>query len=350
MIKNLSEIRRLRRVGKIHLGVKATARSGSPYPKAVDYFVVKPDESTPATSAEAFKKVYGESPKELDIVFPVNQVNVFWDCFYKSYVRTATTGGKLICKGDGATANRLNVETGELEEIPCPGPDECPYALDKNNQPTACRRVGTLQFMLPRVGVLGVWQIDTGSFNGIVSLNSDIDMIKTVTGGRIAMIPLFLKVVPKKAMVEDKQSIIHHLTVEYRGTMDSLLKLSQDRKMLGYQLEPTDPNELPADIIPAETVPLIGAEGPGKPQEAAQEPAEPAKPEEPRSAPKAPPAATKPQRQAPQAPPPAAADIDSQIAAEFERLNYPQAKRDQLVRAFAKSKDRLLKTLKEAAI
>jgi len=344
MIKNLSDIRRLRRVGKIHLGVKETsARSGNPYPKAVDFFVVKPDESTPAPSAEAFKKVYGETPRELEVMFPVNQVNVFWDCFYKSYVRTATTGGKLICKGDGVSANRLNMETGEFLEIPCPGPDDCEYALDKNGKPTACRRVGTLQFLLPKVGVLGVWQIDTGSFNGIVSLNSDIDMIRTVTGGRIAMIPLILRVVPKKALVEGKQSIIHHLTVEYRGTMNQLVAYAARTAAPGYQLAAPNPNEIPADLMPPETLPLIeqGKSAPEMPQE----PAQPAPAQEAAPAPKAPPAAAQAAQPVHKEP---AGNIDAEIAAEFERLKYPQVKRDTLTRAFAKDKGKLLKTLKGA--
>ena len=40
MIKELSDVRRLPRLGKIHLGVKAKNEKGVEYPKAVDYFVV----------------------------------------------------------------------------------------------------------------------------------------------------------------------------------------------------------------------------------------------------------------------------------------------------------------------
>lgn len=280
MIKGLSDIRRLRRVGKIHLGVKAKAQSGNLYPKAVDYFVVKADESTPETAVAAFKAIYGDNPKELEIMFPVDAVNIFWDCWYKSYVRTQTTGGKLICKGDGVTANRLNMQNGELEEIPCPGPEECEYAQpESENKPLKCKRVGTLQFLIPKVEILGVWQIDTGSFNGIVSLNSDIDMIRSVTGGRLAMIPLVLKVVPKKCMVEGKQSIIHHLTVEWRGEFKQLIALGQQKRgQLAYQVEPLNPNEIPEDLMPRETVPLISqdpapaAAPAAQPAQAAQQP------------------------------------------------------------------------------
>lgn len=345
MIKNLSDIRRLSRVGKIHLGVKATARSGSEYPKAVDYFVVKADESTPESAAEAFKKVYGETPKELEVLFPVNSVNTFWDCFYKSYVRTATTGGKLICKGDGVSANRLNIETGEFMEIPCPGPEDCEHAIDKHGNPTGCRRVGTLQFLIPSVGILGVWQIDTGSFNGIVGINSDIDMIRSVTGGRIAMIPLILKVIPKKCNVEGKQSIIHHLRVEYRGTIQTLTALSDKlnkQRQLSYDLAPINPDEIPADLMPPVTLPMLGAE----PKPAAQPAQDPQKPAA-EAKPAQPAPVVKPEEKKLEAP---AADLTALIAAEFERLKYPENRQKLLLEAFRKNRDRLLKTLKEAKV
>lgn len=280
MIKELSEIRRLRRVGKIHLGVKATSAKGTEYPKAVDYFVVKADESTPQAAADAFKAIYGPAPKELEIMFPVNSVNIFWDYWYKSYVRTATTGGKLICKGNGESASRLNVDNGELEDIPCPGPQDCPFALDKYNNPTACRRVGTLQFLLPKVDILGVWQIDTGSFNGVVALNSDIDMILAITRGHIAMIPLVLKIVPKKTTADGKQKIIHHLTVEWRGTMDKLIAFTDKQARIGtaYQLEAPNPDEIPTDLMPKDRVPELKHDIPGTGSEPAAAPKAPARP------------------------------------------------------------------------
>jgi|GEM_PF-6765745 len=409
MIKELSDIRRLRRVGKIHLGVKAMSQKGNPYPKAVDYFVVKADESTPAIAAETFKKVYGENPKELEIMFPVDAVNIFWDCWYKSYVRTQSTGGKLICKGDGITANRLDMQTGELQEIHCLGPEECEYAKDKKTGlPTACRRVGTLQFLIPKVGILGVWQIDTGSFNGIVSLNSDIDMIRSVTGGRIAMIPLILKVVPKKCMVEGKQSIIHHLTVEWRGEFKQLIALGQQRlSQLAYQVEGPSPDEIPTDLMPEETVPLIGqdaagaapAEKPEPVQEAEAELMEPEQQEQvklsqheilmlaekgmsheaglalkasmgttaefikylgtlpdrgvpaakpaPAPAPAAKPAAPAPAAAKPATPPAPPVNLIPQLQAEFARLKWSQVKIDAMMRSYP-DKAKLLTILKGA--
>ena len=67
-IKGVSDQRRLPRLGKIRLGVKATAKSGKEYPVEKDYFVVPPEVAA----------IYGEQPKELDVMLPVNDPEV---CF-----------------------------------------------------------------------------------------------------------------------------------------------------------------------------------------------------------------------------------------------------------------------------
>ena len=94
MIKGLSEIRRLPRIGLIRLGIKKKNAKGMEYPAAVDYFVV-PDE---------VKKVYGEQPRELDIIFPLDEVDDIFPQFYKRYGHSKG----LVCKGDGETANQVN--------------------------------------------------------------------------------------------------------------------------------------------------------------------------------------------------------------------------------------------------
>ena len=186
-IENLSQIVRIPRLGKIHLGVKATSsRTGGEYPKATDYFVV-PDE---------VKAVYGDKPTELEIMFPVEDPELFAQQWLRAY--SLTQG--LVCIGDGANARRkIDTATGDMashetkawewHEITC-DPQECPEYQDKH-----CRRVMNLQFLLPSVPGLGVYQIDTSSFYSIVNINSMIKMLKGVLG-RCSMIPLTLALGP----------------------------------------------------------------------------------------------------------------------------------------------------------
>ncbi len=79
-IHGLSEVRRMPRVGKLRLGIKATSKkTGNQFPKAVDYFVCNADASTSAEAAQAFRAVYGGTSLDLwtscsdrrhDAVFP----------------------------------------------------------------------------------------------------------------------------------------------------------------------------------------------------------------------------------------------------------------------------------------
>lgn len=165
-IKGLSDIRRLPRLGSIHLGVKKTASSGKEYPAEVDYFVCPP----------AVQAVFGEKPTELRIMFPVDNDGVFFQQWNKRY-----TTSLLQCKGDGEKAFTWG-DDGNMKEIPCP--------CEKLG--AECKPIGTLQFLIPDVPGAGVWQITTSSKTSIVDVNSSIAFVRA-TCGRVHMIPLILK-------------------------------------------------------------------------------------------------------------------------------------------------------------
>jgi len=168
-IKNLSNIRRLPRLGKIALGIKKVSdKSGKEYPSEVDYFVCPPK----------VQRVFGEKPKELRIMFPVEDADIFFQQWYKSY------GFNLLkCKGDGDKAFTWDEEHGGLKEVVCP----C-----EKLEAGECKKIGILQFLLPDVPGAGVWQVTTSSRNSIIDINSAIDAIRAMCG-RIRMIPLVLR-------------------------------------------------------------------------------------------------------------------------------------------------------------
>jgi hypothetical protein len=187
-IEGLSELVRIPRLGKIHLGVKVKSKEKKDvqYPKATDYFVV-PNE---------VKNIYGDKPTELQIMFPVEEPELFAQQWLRAY--SLTQG--LVCIGSGVEGRRkVDMATGaiadhetkqwEWREISC-DPQECPEYQTKR-----CRRVMNLQFLLPEVPGLGVYQIDTSSFYSIVNINSMIKMLKGILG-RCSMIPLTLALGP----------------------------------------------------------------------------------------------------------------------------------------------------------
>jgi len=189
-IKDLSDVVRLPRLGKFHLGIRHPEKG---YPMKTDYFVIPKDHPDYATLVELF----GEKPKELRILIPVEDEEQWAPQYYKAYNQTYG----LVCKGDGETAMRMvDKQTGELpdkdkpgtvvlKEIACAGKD-CPDYKAKK-----CKEVMNLRFILPEVPGLGVWQIDTSSINSILNINSCAMIIKQAFG-RITKVPLKLTLEP----------------------------------------------------------------------------------------------------------------------------------------------------------
>jgi len=240
-IKGWCDTPRIPRVGKIHLGVRTENDRGRTYPKAVDYFVVKPDESTSEAAATAFHSVYGETPREITIAFPTNDP----EQFFPQYLAAYQGGGgkyKLYCSGDGETAQRADGQGGRVQ-IRCEYKD-CPiYQAGK------CKELGRLQFFLPEVPGIGVWQIDTSSFHTTSNLNGAIQMIRALTGGRIAMMPLKLRIVPKVVNPDGQAKTVYVLTL---GIEDMrLTDFLRQTPMLAVtpSVEPIQREELPEDLF-----------------------------------------------------------------------------------------------------
>lgn len=250
MIKGISDKRRFPRIGKIRLGIKKENARGVEYPSAVDYFVVNPDQSTSEEAAKAFRDVYKEKPRAIDVMFPVNDVEKFFPQFYRRY----GSGSGLLCKGDGETATEIDRETGEIIEREC-DPAECEWAAKKH-----CRPVGTLQFLLYKVPGLGIWQIDTSSYHSIVNLNSAIDFIRGLTGGKISWIPLKLLIRPKEVQVEGRKKTVFVLDLASEEVkLQNILTAAQKTPaqfLLGGEVEmpQADMDTPPDDLYPASLI------------------------------------------------------------------------------------------------
>ncbi|MBA7578951.1 hypothetical protein ES708_20817 [subsurface metagenome] len=257
-IKEVSDIRRMPRLGKIRLGIKVEPVGKNPYPRATDYFVV-PDE---------IKDHVGTMPKKLNIMFPTEKAGEFAQQWLRCY--SFTQG--LICKGDGSTAIRkIDVETGDIarhttqewvfKDWGC-DPDTCEQYLEKQ-----CRRVMNLLFLLPDVPGIGVWQLDTTSFYSIVNINSCADLIRRICG-RISFIPLTLSLEPLEVSPPGiTKKTIHILAIRSDVKLADIQKLGRvppERILLPFLEE----EEAPGDLYPEQK--LVEAE-----LKAGKEPAEP---------------------------------------------------------------------------
>lgn len=259
-IKGLSDERRLPRAGKIHLGIMKTSSHGNEYPSATDYFVVSESETTMKGAAEAFAKAYPGQPRELEFYFPHLSLpfEATKEMIFPQYYKQYGAGTGLKCKGDGERATRwdLNPTTGEVKKIECPcaGPETCQFVKRMSDgaggQKGDCGPMAHLQVLLPKVAYLGVWQIDTGSINSIIQINSDLALINGAAG-RISNIPLTLRLVPRQVSPGGKKKTVFTMTISYTGTMMDLAKFrTGDVNINPALLGGVDDSEIPEDIRP----------------------------------------------------------------------------------------------------
>ncbi len=197
-IKDLTDSVRLPRLGKIHLGIKALNSKGVEFPQKTDYFVFPKE----YPDYQKVVELFGEEPKELNILIPVEDEEQWATQYYRSY--NLTYG--LVCKGDGEKAIRMvDIQTKELPvvktagtvtmiETDCLG-EACPIYKNKARGKPQCHVVMNLRFFIPELPGLGVWQIDTGSKNSILNINNSAKLIKK-TFGRVSFIPLKLTLEP----------------------------------------------------------------------------------------------------------------------------------------------------------
>ncbi len=74
-IKGTSELVRMPRLGKIHLGIKVEREGKSSYPKPTDYFVCPPE----------VQAIFGKEPKSLEIMFPCDDPELFASQYLRCY-------------------------------------------------------------------------------------------------------------------------------------------------------------------------------------------------------------------------------------------------------------------------
>lgn len=267
-IKGVTDLRRLPRVGKIHLGIKEKSqKSDTSYPKAVEWFEVHESPSTGPDAVAAFKEVYGDRPTELDIVFPSDDDLQFADANYKAYSQTHG----LICKGDGEQADarwdidfnepnaarptgitsgtwaNRNTKRWERLTIPCLA-EACPM---QRLNPPRCKAVMNLQFFLPRVRGFGIWQIDTGSWHAIQNVRNNIELIKVATGGRIRGLELKLRRVSKEVTPDGMtKKKVYVLDIYTPISLYQLLDQAARLPAVGLMLLPSADEEAPEDLYP----------------------------------------------------------------------------------------------------
>ena len=249
-IKGDENFLRLPRLGKIHLGIKVVD-GRKEYPKETDYFVCPPE----------VQAILGSEPKELDIVFPVESQAVIFSRAYKLYA-----GPTLMCKGNGVTALRVAgylkdqaktvqgpspADPHAMVEIPCP----CPLLQKNEKGRSDCNAVGMLSFMIPKVSIAGVFQIDVKGISSTKNVLAGLAMARSWMG-KVAMIPFKLKRVPEQGTYQGRSTTHYILRLEHQVSYEQIQKVRGDNFLLSLDpaIEGEDASVVqetpPAPVIP----------------------------------------------------------------------------------------------------
>lgn len=272
-LDDLDKIRRMPRLGKVRLGLKVQ-KGRSEFPREVDYFVLPP---------EVLKKLGIANPeeiKELDIMFPAEDLAEVFPVRLAAYKSSG-----LFCEGDGTEAVRR--QKGQWVDHPCP----CPM-LESGD----CKKIGTLNVVLPKYGLGGCFQIVTSSWNSIVDINSGIDHVRKMVG-RISWVPLKLVREPTETSHYDKgkdknfRQTHYTLKVIFPYDIDFVnrLKLETSAILAGPQYRlpapPENPYDDPIDLIEEDDGSTKPAGLPAPKDDTSEKPKKPKK-DKPKPAPK----------------------------------------------------------------
>ena len=236
-IATMKNVRYVPRLGYIRLGVKVrkddkhracveAKRHGTneecmscTYPRDLDYFKVPPE----------FVPIYGEHPRELDVVIP-HEDPASWFPYALKWFKAK----ERVCHGNGVIAWRSKKhmqedrppieDCGRTCKIACP----CSHLYDFETNPKGeCRAKGALMLMYPRVSIGGIYQISTGSFYGITGIHSVVAFKDEEANleegflrrmfGRVSLIPFKLRRVETEIPKPDGKRVkkwILQLTVD----------------------------------------------------------------------------------------------------------------------------------------
>jgi len=180
----------------------------------------------------------------------------------------------MIDRQTGAIANRDSKEVVWKEGLPCQGRD-CP-----NYQEKKCQEVMNLQFLLPRVPGLGIWQIDTGSINSIRNINDNAAMLRAVCE-RVSWIPLTLTLEPKEVVNPDdgKKKLVRCLNIRHDTGLLEILA-AKDKPRVTLLIPAPAEDQQPLDEIPDDEAIEGEVVPPTQPKKAARKVTAEVKPEE----------------------------------------------------------------------
>jgi hypothetical protein len=225
MIKNFQP--QLAERGKIKIGERGEQKQSSQgktfaQPRKLDHFVITTLQRDSAGRLQPDTALMSKLAKngkltEIPVRLLYDDIDLNFLTRYACY-----RGARCWCSGDGESAQRLNGT--QYQSVPCPCERLDPLYAGQDK----CKVMGTLQLIIEgtdRIG--GVWKFRTTSWNSTNAILSSLLLIRSITGGPLAGIPLWLVLTPKTVTVpgSGQTMLIQMVSLEYRGSQQQLAEL-----------------------------------------------------------------------------------------------------------------------------
>lgn len=175
-------------IGTIRKGDKKTENKPG---KDLTYFRVEIDEREKEAIA-SFDKAYGPKPTDLNVLLPFNEIEKFWDAWRELY-----NTGALVHRCDGEFVNyEIDPVSGQVlvrdwlndqgERVAC----KLQKHPDKRKR---CRPVGRLKVVIPELGRLGYFTLNTTSLFDVIHISEQLGALAQINNGQMAGVPMILK-------------------------------------------------------------------------------------------------------------------------------------------------------------
>ena len=225
-------------VGRISIG-RVVERNGKRLPEKDDQFTLTSQVQNREgwilhPLDEALRKDAGGKLRSIPVqlLFDDPALNLRAD--YSLFDRST---GRPVCVGNGETSRRMGKE-GVTQES-CPGPDACAFAMGE------CKAYARLNVRVGEEDELGSFVLRTTSYNTIRTLAARLQYFHAVSGGRLACMPLELKLRGKSTTMSFRSAIYYvDLVVRSGLTLEQAIaqarEVDQSRKDAGFDQEALD--------------------------------------------------------------------------------------------------------------
>jgi Recombination directionality factor-like len=227
-------------IGRISIG-RVVERNGKRLPEKDDQFTLTSqvqgrDGWILHPLDEAMRKESGGKLRSIPVRMLFNDPALNLRADYSLFDRTT---GRPVCVGNGETCRRAGKEG--IASLPCVGPDACGFANG------ACKAYARLNVLVgdDDGDALGSFVLRTTSYNTIRTLAARLHYFHAVSGGRLASLPLELKLRGKSTAMSHRAAIFYvDLVIRTGLTLEQAIvdarQVDQQRKDSGFDQEALD--------------------------------------------------------------------------------------------------------------